>query len=219
MSEQRSPVLTGESLASKMAEVAAECGFAQFDAQNDFHKYKYASAASIIRQVNKALTKRGIALSVRSELLHFEKGHAVVRLTGEFTDGVSVLETQAIGEGTDKGDKAIYKANTGAYKYLLAHALVMAWGAEDPEADSSTDEATSSKASPAKARSSSKKTETKSEPAAEKDGPSILERIKAAADMTVLTSLKEEIKGMETGSDARKAAIAAFKAREQEVSS
>lgn len=190
-------------LAEKMSQVAAECGFAQFDSKNDFHRYRYASAASIIRMVNKSLTARGIAVGTQSELLHFgdfedAKGkrqqRAVVRLTLSFTDGDSVLTCQGIGEGTDTGDKAIYKANTGAYKYALAHGLTMAWGAEDPEGDSTTDANTQGKDDAAgqtkkKSGSKAKKADKPSTSAAD-----LSKAIATADGLKALETLKESIR-------------------------
>jgi hypothetical protein len=48
------------------------------------------------------------------------------------------------GTGTDKGDKAVYKAMTGALKYGLRHAFLIP-DESDPEADTSTDKATAAK--------------------------------------------------------------------------
>ena len=131
------------SLSEKLSRVAAKVGFASFDNKNDFHGYQYASAASIIRMVNKALSEEGIALGTQSELLQYipegKGARALVKLTVRFTSGDEVVEAQGVGEGKDSGDKACAKANTSAYKYCLAHAFCMAWGAEDPEADSKTD--------------------------------------------------------------------------------
>ena len=44
-------------------------------------------------------------------------------------------ETVITGEGIDKGDKAGYKAYTGALKYYLANTFMVATG-DDPEKDS-----------------------------------------------------------------------------------
>lgn len=44
-------------------------------------------------------------------------------------------ETQITGEGIDKGDKAGYKAYTGALKYFLANTFMVATG-DDPETES-----------------------------------------------------------------------------------
>jgi hypothetical protein len=44
------------------------------------------------------------------------------------------IESVFLGEGQDKGDKAFYKAYTGAVKYVLMKTFLVATG-DDPEAD------------------------------------------------------------------------------------
>jgi hypothetical protein len=58
----------------------------------------------------------------------------VVRVELTFRKGDETLTSSACGEGSDSGDKATAKAETAAIKYAVAHALCLAWGAEDPEA-------------------------------------------------------------------------------------
>lgn len=125
-------------LVDKLAEVMSEVGYVQKDAENAFHHYKYASAEAVLKKVNAALSSRGIAVSTQAELLHYEEGHAVVRLSLTFTDGDESLTAQGLGEGSDKGDKAVMKANTAALKYAVANAFMISWG-DDPEADTTTD--------------------------------------------------------------------------------
>jgi len=135
-------------LTDKLAEVMAEVGYVQKDALNDFHHYRYASAEAVLKKVNAALSERGIAVSTQAELLQYEqhpgeKGpsmHAVVRLSLAFTDGADSITAQGLGEGSDKGDKAVMKADTAALKYALANAFMISWG-DDPEADIDTDKA------------------------------------------------------------------------------
>ena len=129
-----------KTLATKLAEVAAEVSYVQKDAKNDFHKYSYASAEAVLRKVNEAITTRQIAVSSNAELLHFEEGNAIVRLTLKFVDcqNGEILVVQGLGQGQDNGDKAVMKANTAALKYAYANAFTMSWG-DDPEADAGTD--------------------------------------------------------------------------------
>jgi len=146
-----------QTLASKLAEVMGEVGYVQKDAENAFHHYKYASAEAVLKKVNAALSTRGIAVSTQAELLRYEqlpgdKGpsmHAVIELTLTFVDDSDQsISAQGIGEGSDKGDKAVMKANTAAVKYALADAFMISWG-DDPEADVSTDaEASKRKSEP-----------------------------------------------------------------------
>ena len=147
---------TEKSLALKLSEVAAEVAYVQKDAKNDFHKYSYASAEAVLKKVNEALSTRGIAISSNAELINYEAGNAIVRITVKFVDGVTgeILAVQGLGQGQDKGDKAVMKANTAALKYVYANAFTISWG-DDPEADAATDRSTT--------KTTKKKTTKKSE--------------------------------------------------------
>jgi hypothetical protein len=129
-----------KSVARKLAEVMAEVGYVQKDGTNSFHKYSYATAEAVLKKANQALASRGVAVSSSVELLHYEPGHAVSRMSLTFVDSESgeSITAQGIGEGSDKGDKSTMKAGTAALKYCLASAFLISWG-EDPERDTSTD--------------------------------------------------------------------------------
>lgn len=124
-----------------LSEVMAEVGYVQKDGTNAHFKYKYASAEAVLRKVNAALSSRGIAVGSMVELL----GHtpdftnATVRVTLEFMRGGASATVQGLGQGSDKSDKAVMKANTAALKYALANAFMISWG-DDPEADASVDQ-------------------------------------------------------------------------------
>lgn len=135
-----------KALAQKLLEVGKRLGFLEFDAKNSGMGYGYASAAGVIRKLNVALSEVGVTVLTREALVArepLENGsvRSVVQVTLFFRDVDSGEEvaTQGLGEGQDKGDKATMKASTAAYKYAIAHALVLGWGAEDPEADEETD--------------------------------------------------------------------------------
>ena len=68
-----------------------------------------------------------------------------VKMEFSFFDGdcpeTVPIVLHSYGTGTDKGDKAVYKAQTGALKYGLRHAFLIP-DESDPEADSSVDKAT-----------------------------------------------------------------------------
>lgn len=138
-------------LAIKLAEVAKEVAYVQKDAVNSFQKYKYASAEAVLSKVNEALTSRNIAIGSGAELLNYHQGgpkesnNAVVRLTLRFIDGDSdeVIAVQGLGQGSDKSDKAVMKANTAALKYCYANAFTMSWG-DDPEVPNAQDKVNAS---------------------------------------------------------------------------
>jgi len=133
-------------LSQKLAEVMAEVGYVQKDAHNDFSHYDYASLKAVLRKVNPALSKRGIAVSSQAEILsqvripgkYGDNNMVTVKISLEFVDGEERIHAEGIGSGLDAGDKGAMKANAAALKYALANAFMISWG-DDPEADVSTD--------------------------------------------------------------------------------
>jgi hypothetical protein len=207
---------TTKSLEAKMAEAAAECSYVKKDGTNDFQNYSYARAEDVIQRVNRALSSRGICVNVTSTLAEYhpssEKGvatRAVVHIALEFTDGTGEVVSQGFGEGSDKGDKAIMKASTAAYKYALAHGLIIAWGSEDPEADTNTDRADSGK--PERA--------TKAAPATPQEDPvNLRARIHAAETLEVLEGLRESVAGIPRNDPNRAQLAKVFNEKKKELS-
>ena len=133
-------------LSAKLAEVMAEVGYVKKDAHNDFSNYDYASLKAVLRKVNPALSKRGIAVSSQAEILsqvripgkYGDNNMVTVKISLDFVDGEERIHAEGIGSGLDAGDKGAMKANAAALKYALANAFMISWG-DDPEADVSTD--------------------------------------------------------------------------------
>lgn len=133
------------SIAKKLSEVLGEVQRVPKRGTNDFHKYSYATEADILDAVRGALAARQVALVtdvevISDESLSTQRGGAErlvrVRLTVRLVDGESGewLESNAIGDGTDRGDKAVYKATTGAMKYWTMKTFMVSTG-DDAEAD------------------------------------------------------------------------------------
>jgi ERF superfamily protein len=109
---------------------------------NSFHNYKYARESDLTDAVRANLAKQGVMLIPSVEKIEWRevqtKGgtERVATLTVRFTvtDGIDKLEFNIIGEGQDKGDKATYKAMTGAMKYALLKLFLIPTG-DDPEKD------------------------------------------------------------------------------------
>jgi len=141
---------TTKSLVRKLAEIVQEMDSVEKRGENKFQNYKYVKAADVAWAVRKALSERNIYLV--SDMVHIrnyeipakEGVMQAVDVTMEFSffDGddpkTTPLVFHAYGTGTDKGDKAVYKAMTGALKYGLRHAFLIP-DESDPEADESTD--------------------------------------------------------------------------------
>ena len=139
-----------QKIAKKFVAVMQECSYIVKTGMNDFHRYKYATAADVLEKVNSSLTKHGIASVVTPSLLSVQevttaKGNterfATVEVTVMLIDSESgeSFSLKGLGSGQDAGDKAIAKAQTMALKYAYLASLAIATG-DDPEADSKTDE-------------------------------------------------------------------------------
>ena len=140
-----------QKVAKKFVEIMRECSHVVKNGTNEFHKYKYATAADVLEKVNASLTKHSLASVVTPNLLNIQevttaKGNierlATVEVTIMLIDSESgeSLTLKGLGSGQDAGDKALAKAQTMALKYCYLSSLAIATN-DDPEADSETDEA------------------------------------------------------------------------------
>lgn len=110
---------------------------------NTFDKYSYFSEAQYKELFTELFSDAGLELSFNeveySTFTGSEKqaNGRMPRLTFILTDVDTGFyeETTITGEGIDKGDKAGYKAYTGALKYYLANTFMVATG-DDPEKES-----------------------------------------------------------------------------------
>lgn len=117
--------------------------------ENTFDGYKYFSEAQYKQLFTDLFSKYGIELTSSvvnvSEFTGTQKMPFGRRVDIKFTltdieTGFSE-ESYSTGEGTDKGDKAIYKAMTGALKYFFANTFNVATG-DEAEKDSDDSEPT-----------------------------------------------------------------------------
>ena len=138
------------SVAKKKAEVMAEVHNVPKNGVNKFHGYKYVMESDLSDAVRKKLAERGVAFSAsvksyeHSEL-HDASGKPIgfmvfVTVTFSLHDSESgeTLSEDMVGAGYDKGDKAIYKAITGATKYWIYKNFLISTN-DDPEQDSKVD--------------------------------------------------------------------------------
>ena len=113
--------------------------------------YSYAGEAALIEAIRPAMIEAGITMHV-SNIQHVAsneyttKNGAVMHSLSiicqvTFTHGASdtSITAQAFGEGADSGDKAAYKAQTGAYKYALRQTFCIETG-DDPDKYSSDEQ-------------------------------------------------------------------------------
>lgn len=127
----------------KIFNVTSKVGKVFKDGKNDFHKYKYVSAANVVESIKPLLVEE--KLVIIPSVIESVKDGDFARVKIEYTiiDIDSGEEIKKIweGEGMDKGDKAFYKAYTGCYKYFLMNLFDIPT-TDDPEADIETDKRT-----------------------------------------------------------------------------
>lgn len=136
-------VVQRAALVRKLSEIIKEVGAVPKEGKNAFHGYSYRRHEDITNKLQPALAKHGIVIiPLTKKLVANEPGYVLLEVTYEVTDGEQSIKFQGIGEGMDRtkdgrpGDKAAYKAQTGAMKYALNDLLLLA--GEDPEADKQT---------------------------------------------------------------------------------
>ena len=117
----------------------AASGPVQKDKKNEHSKYSYLSEAKYKELFTQLLAEHGLELtSSCEEEKEIQTGHKSFGcgrvVTWQFTltdtDTGYYEESYVTAEGWDSGDKAIYKAHTGALKYFLANTFMVASGDE-----------------------------------------------------------------------------------------
>ena len=120
-----------------------EKGVLQKGGENTYDKYRYFSEAQYKELFTDLFSTYGLELKfneVEYQTIEGPEKQANGRMPrlefSLFDTETGFFETTTItGEGIDKGDKAGYKAYTGAIKYYLANTFMVATG-DDPELES-----------------------------------------------------------------------------------
>ena len=127
-------------LREKFAEVRRRLGYIQKRGHNERHNYSYVMAADLAGAVGDILSGLGVVAVPQLQSISTETPRssneriARVVMNYRFVDARSgeELTVRVAGEGADTGDKAPYKAMTGALKYALLQSFLLASG-DDPE--------------------------------------------------------------------------------------
>ena len=138
-----------KNLGAKLILIMKDCNYIQRSGFNEFHRYKFATAADVLERVNASLVKNNVCSIVNSELIDMKdtmnqngktEHIAYVKTTVTLIDVDSgeSLTCVALGSGADLGDKSVMKAQTASLKYAYMMTLNIATG-DDPEADFETD--------------------------------------------------------------------------------
>lgn len=134
-------------LAAKIAKVMEAVGYVPKTGTNSAQGYKFVQASVVADKVREQLAALKVSMTptqidVVSEGLtpSGKQSLLTLRFTWTLTDGETgeTISFQSIGTGADSGDKAAYKAATGALKYALLTGFLVPTG-DDPEADLATD--------------------------------------------------------------------------------
>lgn len=126
-------------LAAKLAKIMGEVRNVEKNGVNSFHNYKYAMEQDMLVAVREKLALANIFVltgisSVDVKDTAKDGFLTTIRTVHTFVDGETgeTLEASSAGQGTDKGDKGIYKAITGATKYFISKNFLIPTG-DDPE--------------------------------------------------------------------------------------
>jgi hypothetical protein len=127
-------------LREKFAEVRRRLGYVQKRGHNERHNYSYVTAADLAGSVGDILAELGVVVIPQLQSISTEPPRssseriARIVMNYRFVDARSgeELTVRVAGEGADAGDKAPYKAMTGALKYALLQSFLLATG-DDPE--------------------------------------------------------------------------------------
>ena len=134
------PMFAQLNLREKFAEVRRRLGYVQKRGHNERHNYSYVTAADLAGSVGDILAELGVVVIPQLQSISTETPRsssdriARVVMNYRFVDARSgeELTVRVAGEGADPGDKAPYKAMTGALKYALLQSFLLATG-DDPE--------------------------------------------------------------------------------------
>ncbi len=132
----------GKSLVARLAEACDATSGVAKKGTNEAQHYKYQKASDVAKEFRHELFSRGIViLPSESDPVwrdYATKSGSIMRecqLAVEFliTDGTDSIARIGHGVAADSGDKAIYKAKTGALKYFLRNLGLLPDEADDPE--------------------------------------------------------------------------------------
>jgi len=138
---------TPKALVCKLAEIMGEVERIPKNGWNENSKYKYCMESDVVDAIRQELSKRKILLITNQRLREVREHEArsgnkvyITYCEFDFTffDGETgeVLVITNGGEGSDSLDKGLYKAITGAKKYVLMNTFLIPTG-DDPEKDNS----------------------------------------------------------------------------------
>lgn len=134
-------------LVLKLTQIMAETHWVEKKGRNAFFNYEYAKEADILNAVRDKLAENKIFIFTSIESTDFKESGkrtkdgspmnlVFVKTKHTFWDAESGETAEVFGQGCgeDSGDKAVYKAITGAMKYFISKNFLISAG-DDPEKD------------------------------------------------------------------------------------
>ncbi|MFA5185389.1 MAG: ERF family protein [Patescibacteria group bacterium] len=134
-----------KNLYAKLHAIMSEVDYIQKDKTNTHHNYRYASEKAIKEKLHSAFVSHGVLFflsvtDVSNESVTTSNGNTEARTTAKMQYSFTDIESGEqfvgyfYGSGNDAGDKGLYKAITGAIKYILTSTFIIPTG-DDPEED------------------------------------------------------------------------------------
>lgn len=144
-SSERTEVAKHANIGEAFLAIMNEVGYVQKTAKNKHQDYMYAGERQLIQALRPALLKHEVICvpseaKSRSEVVVAE-GKKTFRTIIDYifvythVPSSTHIQVAVIGEGVDTGDKAAYKAATGALKYALRQPFIIETGDEPEEHD------------------------------------------------------------------------------------
>lgn len=135
-----------KNILAKLALVQADIDVMPKEGHNDHNNYNYLQETQVTTKIKELFDKHKVIFHYQSEILETKeyqssKGNTQflvsVRVMYAFydVDSGECLPGRADGQGSDMGDKGIYKAITGAIKYIYMKTFNIPTG-DDAEKDS-----------------------------------------------------------------------------------
>lgn len=124
------------SLVNKILKIMEEVDYVQKDGTNTFHNYNYATDKNLLSIYREKFIKYSI-IAIPS-VTKVEYNDTITNIDMTITlvccETGEKVEVPWAGQGQDKGDKGLYKAKTGGFKYFLMKTFMLPTG-DDPELD------------------------------------------------------------------------------------
>src|SRR5271165_34442 len=120
------------SLYQKLALLRRELKHIDKKGTNSHFNYKYMRAEDVAGDLGDWLAEHNVIMARRNGKTTMSGDYVVFECDYIFVDAETLEEMSVYSMGVDKGDKAAYKAQTGALKYALTQATLMRVG-DDPE--------------------------------------------------------------------------------------